>query len=320
VNEEGTQKMQLMIRMLVRRIDLCEEIKNSWKIINLPSGNSSINPRFLTSGEIDKYLKKILIFLKQSFSEDVASVILFGSQVARQGKKVSDLDLLIIMKDTATPETMRKIASNLRWLELATGLMKPAKGTGRILQAIEIKTGMFVCHFLCRRQDFLAWRFAKVFGVNSFLAKLLAPGDLVRLGILSNGITLAGEDLLSKLSYRRIKTSQLAKSCLMNLLQAMGSLLIAPVSSRTTIYSMEAVKWSLFSSYTYITGKGAFIQEITHYFKNRLLNRPFLSSQLSHFIQLREDFRPSARFSIKAPLTVFLIYKMAIRKLKSSSS
>ncbi|MFQ5978176.1 MAG: nucleotidyltransferase domain-containing protein [Candidatus Heimdallarchaeota archaeon] len=269
------------------------------------------------SGKTAEFLRILLLFLRKNFKQDVSSIILFGSYATKQNKQISDLDLLIVMKDSVDRETLHKISRNLRWLEQAVGLVKPPKGSERVLRAIEVKTGMFVCHFLCRRRDFINWRFARVFSLSRFFAKLLAPGDLVRMGFQASAITIVGEDLLSKIPHQKPRPTQLLKSCSMNLLHAMGSLLIGILSSRATIYSMEAVKWSLFSSYTYITGKGAPFNEQIAFFRRVIRKNSLLSSQLGQLMQLREEYRPSPRFSMKAPLIIFLIHKMAIQERKS---
>lgn len=270
----------------------------------------------LMTGKTGEFLEKVLFYLKKRFDENLCSVILFGSHAIKQNTKISDIDLLIVMKDTVDSKTMRKIARNLNWLKFTVGITKPAKGPMRILRAIEAKTGISVCYFLCYRQDLIEWRFSQVFSVNQLLSRLLAPGELVRLGIQTHGITLVGEDLLTKIAPREIGASQLAKSCLMNIIQAIGALLIAPVSSRATFYSIEAMKWSLFSGYAYMTGKGAAITEIVQYFKNKLQIGPFLSSQLDSLMQLRESLHHSSEFSMKTPLSVFLIHKEVIQKRK----
>jgi predicted nucleotidyltransferase len=270
----------------------------------------------LMAGAAGEFLEKVLFYLKKRYYEDLCSIILFGSHAIKQNTKRSDIDLLIVMKDTVDSKTMRKIARNLNWLTFSAGIAEPAKGLMRILRAIEAKTGISVCYFLCHRQDFIKWRFSKIFGVNQLLAKLLAPGDLVRVGIQTHGITLEGEDLLTKIAHHEIGTSQLAKSCLMNIIQAMGALLIAPLSSRATFYSLEAVKWSLFSSYAYLAGKGGAIAEIVEYFRNELQIGPFLSSQLDILMQLRESLDQSPKFSMKAPLSAFLIHKKVFQGRK----
>lgn len=268
------------------------------------------------SRRANEFLEKVLFYLKKRYDQDICSIILFGSHAIKQNTKISDIDLLIVMKDTVDSKTMRKIARNLNWLTFSAGIKEPAKGLTRILRAIETKTGISVCFFLCHRQDFIKWRFAKIFGVNQLLAKLLAPRYLVRVGIQTHGITLVGEDLLTKIAQHEISASQLAKSCLMNIIIAMGALLIAPLSSRATFYSLGAVKWSLISSYSYLVGKGAAIAEIADYFKNELQIGPFLFSQLDLLMQLRESLGQSSGFSIKTPLSVFLIHRKAFQKQK----
>jgi len=175
---------------------------------------------------------------------------------------------------------------------------------------------MFICHFVCRRKDFITWRFSHVFSVSRIFAKLLAPGDLVQLGILASGITITGENLLTKVFTAKISPRQIVKSFLMNSLQAMAALLIAPLSSKATIYSIEAVKWSLLSSFAYVNAKGMPVQDALEFFRGKLHTGTFLALQLDKFMQLRESFHLSPAFVMKAPLTIFLVHKKAIQELK----
>ena len=227
----------------------------------------------------NNYLKQVISFLSSYFSRDsdIVSIILFGSHAAGYARPISDVDLLIVLSDTISNSQIKKASQYLEWLEIQENLSTPPDNSlfNRIFRILNRQTGMFVSHFLCRRENIINAQFHKIFRVSA-ISTLLAPNQLVLHSIYLNAVTLWGEHLIDFIKQSRFSLTQVLKSYMMNTVQVFGSLTLNFFSSQTTKRSMEAVKWSLYSCYVYKMGRAETLENIVNYFiENANINNFF---------------------------------------------
>lgn len=266
-----------------------------------------------------EYIREIIQALERKFPGQIASVVLFGSQARQEATKSSDVDLIVILEDNIPKKTLKKLLGHLQWLETRFGYRKSPQGglVARFIASVETGTGMFTS-FACRRSEFLQGDFARIFHINRILA-WIAPQKVVLESIRVQGITVYGENLNSKLPPLRITVGQLMKSFLINLLLGAGTLFLAPFSrdseGEITRQSMEATKWSLFSSYFWLFNETVTINEMVRFALVKL-RKGFLRRHFLEFLALRNMKGRNKRFVMRTPVVVFLIHRFFLKYRK----
>ncbi len=196
-----------------------------------------------------EYLSSVTTFLERNYGDKLVSIILFGSLVNRDERiKIStDADLLVIISDLCSLRDFQTIKRNLMHLESS---MLPNMSTHEsiFIKSLQSATGMFCNFFICRFSDFKKRNFNKVFSVNSVMGAFLAPQNSVWLSLLRQHRIIWGKNVFSKWETFPIVTKyDLLRSFLMNWLLATGALFLYPIYPQITKFSMEAMKWSLFT-------------------------------------------------------------------------
>ena len=196
-----------------------------------------------------EYLNSVTNFLERNYVDKFVSIILFGSLVNKEKrlKKTTDVDILVIMRDSCSSTDFKKIKRSLSKLE--SRFFSQNRGHESLfLKGLQNATGMFCNFFVCRFSDFKKRNFIRVFGVNSIMGALLAPQNSVWLSILRQHRIIWGENVFKEWkTLPTITKSDLIRSFLMNWLLATGALLLYPFYSQIAKFSMEAMKWSLFT-------------------------------------------------------------------------
>ncbi len=179
---------------------------------------------------------------------------------------------------------------------------------------------MFVNTFVCYRSDFLERKFSNVFGVNPLIARILAPQSSVWISIQKRYRIIWGEDIIKIWPRELFLThSDVIRSFLMNILLSLGALVLGIIKSEMCLYSMESIKWSLFTwKNSFKTSLLNLNQIITSYLDYSNLVEKFALQQL---ITYRKKKKDSKYLLILAPIFVFLIhYKIAKKNLAKKTS
>ncbi|MHA2346225.1 MAG: hypothetical protein ACXACP_05865 [Candidatus Hodarchaeales archaeon] len=200
------------------------------------------------------FLRTLKGFLLKNYETDICSIILFGSLADDSDQMVNstDIDTIIVLNDNCTFSKFKRIENKILaiqeyyWPSTQSFLEL-------VLKSIRSSTGMFVNTFVCYRSDFIKRKFTNVFGVNPLAAKLLAPQSSVWVSIKNRHRVIWGEDIIKKWSSSLpITRSDGLKSFLLNISLSSFSLIVGVFKVEMCLYSMEAMKWSLFTWRNYI--------------------------------------------------------------------
>ena len=246
-----------------------------------------------------------------SFESEVVSVIIFGSYAKDDLSESSDVDLLVILKDSTPEEKVIELTNMVKALEMEYGFA----WTGRsfvegILRALSLQTGMFASHFVCRESSFIQLDFARIFHTDRFLTGLIAPKRIVLGGVLCHARTLYGKDLLSQITPPNASFLDILGSLVMNLLLAMGAVFVTPFDPAKGVrFSIQAVKWSVFSAYYFLYGKSPSLTQLGSNF----LRESIIYPQITMMIDLRKHPTVSKKFTFIAPVAVTLIHLLSMK-------
>lgn len=270
-----------------------------------------------------EYLNSMTTFLERNYGDKLVSIILFGSLVNRDERITisTDADLLVIIRDSCSSRDFQKIKRNL--IQLESSLLRSLSTHESIfIRSLQNATGMFCNFFICRFSDFKERNFNKVFSVNSLMGAFLAPQNSVWLSLLRQHHIIWGENIFKEWKTIPIITKyDLLRSFLMNWLLATGSLFLYPFYPHIAKFSMEAMKWSLFTwKNTYKHPLSSLTQVVT-----RFVNfASIIELQALHnFMEYRERKKTGKFFALLAWVFVIRLhfslfhYSMAGKSLES---
>jgi len=222
----------------------------------------------------------------------LVSVILFGSAAKGDfAADVSDVDLIIVLPDTANKADRRQIQEKVFALEITHGFRVPSDRTrGWLEKHSERCVGYSLSGFVCTRSDLLSGEVTRVFGLSPLEAVFV--DRIVFAGVIVSAVTVWGEDLLAQvpiLDLRRLD----AYKALFNFVNAIIiSAAVFPVLSNATKYAMGVLKHSLDSCYFCYQQKTASLQEEVDFFCSRVGQRKILYDLLNR----RRRYTPSLAF------------------------
>ena len=260
----------------------------------------------------NSYLESVVALARRT--DEVVSVVVFGSLVSGGFSEGSDVDLIVVVSDDCSQKTLGRLNAILEGEAVRHGFSQRNHSfADRFLSALLTQTGIFVSHFVTRENDLLNLDFSRMFETNRILTPILAPRDAVLSGVLSHAKTIYGEDLLP-LVRRRVHpgSGQLARSLLMNLLLALGALAVFPLTDRAVELSLEATKWSMFAGNYFVYGDSPGINAVAQ----RFISRGIAPRFLPRMIALRNARRASASFILMAPFAVVLL-SLSARRLST---
>ena len=132
----------------------------------------------------------------------LVSLVLFGS-AARGGfhRQVSDVDLIVVLPDSASREERARVRDMVGRLETGHGFREPANPASPrnpFRAFAERVCGHDLSRFVCTRSDLLSGDVARVFGLNA--AEALFVDRIVLANVIASAVTVWGEDLLPSVS------------------------------------------------------------------------------------------------------------------------
>lgn len=260
-----------------------------------------------------EYLDSVTHFLERNYNNELVSIILFGSLVNKEEKLTTstDVDLLIITRDSCPSTDFQSIKRSLFKLEKRF-FSYLEDHESLFIKGLQNVTGMFCNFFICRFSDFKNRNFNRVFNVSSIMGTLLAPQNSVWFSLLRQHRIIWGESVFKTWKTSpTITKNDLIRSFLMNCLLATGALLFCPFHAQMAKFSMEAMKWSLFTWKNFYHPKKTLTQTIARYIKRAsMVERQALQS----FMKFRKNKKISKYFSFQACLFVFLLHKSLFRR------
>ena len=248
------------------------------------------------------YLISLLRNLK-IFNNDLESVILFGSHARADATILSDVDVLIVLKQR-NKIVINRIIKMMRYLETQYSYSrKPTNKLELFLNYINIATGMFRSWFICTKQDLINQNFSKITGTNKIIGKIFVPSKLILLNIKREGKVIFGNpNILKKITQPKKIEKQVIRSFFLNEIIAICALFITPFTKKSIFYSIESIKWS------YFLINGSKVTE------------SILAENLKRNYDLYKKIKSSGNFNsilcIKAPVLVLKLHLLAFHKLE----
>ncbi len=261
----------------------------------------------------EKYLLSVKSLLTQKYHNELISLILFGSMLDNNKKGISsaDIDLIIVLKDTCPKKTRLQLQREL------LGLQRQYKIYGSefkdiFIAGLQSATGMFINSFICYYSDIQNRNFYKTFGVNRIFAFFLAPQSSVWISLKHRHRVLIGSDVIQEWKdIILLNTSDIVRSYIMNSLLSLGALCLSVFRIEMSQFSMEAIKWSLF---TWRNRKQRSTTQM------QVLCRSYSSTAsklekrtLSAFLDYRKSMKPNNYLIFFAPLFIFKLHN-SLRK------
>lgn len=221
-----------------------------------------------------------------------ASLVLFGS-TATGGylAAVSDVDLLLVLRDGVSAEDKQNVRDAVSALEVQHGVAKSRSHRPSALTEFADRVSANVrSFFVCTRADLLSGDPGRILDIPPaqawFVDRIAMPS------IVASGITVWGEDLLAAVELPPIRRFDVAKSFHGLFNQVLFSAVVYPVLSGATSYAMDALKRSVHSCYFCYHIRSAPLGEEVAFFRQR--HGP--SRTLARLMALRSEYQPSFWF------------------------
>ncbi len=259
-----------------------------------------------------EYLDKLTVFLENNHSKNLVSIILFGSLVNMKERmlKSTDVDLLVIIKDSCSLKDFKRIKGSIHAIERRY-LSNLGAQESLFLKGLQNATGMFCNFFLCHFSDFKNRHFIRVFSVNPIMGALLAPQNSVWLSLLMQHRILWGQNVFKEWeTLPNLTKGDLLRSFLINWLLATGALFIYPYYTHVAKFSMESLKWSLFTWKNVLHPKKTLSQTITTYITHASIVE---RQALRCFIEFRKKKKTCRYFCFLAWIFVLQIHYSLFR-------
>jgi len=244
----------------------------------------------------------------------LVSVVVFGSVVTGGfDGPVSDVDLLLVVDDDASPEDRLALRGAVERLEALHGFRDPADRPQNALDAFARKvTANVRSFFLCGRADLLSGDVARILDIPRGQALFVDRGVLP--SIVGSGVTAWGEDLLPRVPTPPLRRLDVLKALFGIYNQVLLSAALFPVVDSATKYAMGALKRSVHNCYFCYHLRPAPLAEEVAFFQ-RLLGTGGAGPgrTLARLLSLRRDPRRSFGFVVRCLPAVALLHLRTLR-------
>ena len=261
-----------------------------------------------SSGPIQKYLEAIAQ-LRLPSGAPLVSVILFGS--AAKGAftaNVSDVDLIVVLPDTASQDDRRHIQEKVLALEIIHGFRMPSDRTrGWLEKYVERCTGYSLSGFVCTRSDLLSGEITRVLRLSPLEGAFV--DRIVLAGVIVSAVTVWGEELLAQVPIPALRRLDVLKALFIFLSAVILSAAVFPLFPNATKYAMGVLKHSLHSCYFCYQQKTASLKEEVDFLGSRVSRRNVLDDLLNR----RRRYSPSLAFVLSCLPILFRLHVRTAR-------
>jgi predicted nucleotidyltransferase len=261
-----------------------------------------------SSHPVRKYLEAVAQ-LRLSSGVPLVSVILFGS--AAKGAfaaNVSDVDLIIVLPDTASLADRREIQEKVFARELTHGFRVASdRIRGSLEKYLERWAGYSLSGFVCTRSDLLSGEVTRVLGLSPF--ETVFVDRIVFSSVIVSAVTVWGEELLGQVPIPALRRLDVLKA-LFNFMSAiLMSAAVFPMFPKATKYAMGVLKHSLHSCYFCYHHKTASLREEVIFFGSRVSWRKILDDLLTR----RRIYAPSFAFVLGCLPVLFQLHLRTVQ-------
>jgi len=243
---------------------------------------------------VDQYVSSV-VSVCSAPDRGVVSVVLFGSAATGSYTPgISDVDLLIIVEDSATEKDKRSLRDMILQLEASLGVAKPYSYERGALDGIADRiTANVRSFFVCTRGDLLSGEPARILDISAVQARFV---DRVAIpSMVGSGVTIWGEDLLAQVRLPPIRRLDVVKAFFSFFNQLLFAAVAYPFTPGATKYAMETLKRSIHNCYYCYHGRPAQLAEEAAFFQRRIGPR----AALEQLIKLRTAYQPRFGFIVR---------------------
>ena len=236
------------------------------------------------------------------------SVILFGSAATGGfSGTVSDVDLILVLPDTAGMECRPRLKAAVRELEIRHGLgMLSSRQPGRLESLVNRLTGNDHSLFVCTRRELLSGDPGQMLGLTPaqafFVDRVVIPS------IVFSAVTVRGEELLSQIHLLPIRRVDVFKAFFAFFSQVLLTAELFFLLRGATGYAMGALKRSVHNWYFCYQGRRATLEAEIDFFQHQ-----GRIPALDQLLKLRGAYRESFGFVLRCfPALVRLHVRTAL--------
>jgi predicted nucleotidyltransferase len=239
----------------------------------------------------------------------LVSVVLFGSAaIGGWVETVSDVDLILVVPDTATDEDMERLRTEVERIEilhrLRTHSAHGQPATEKLLDRVTANVRSF---FICTRGDLLSGNIGRILRLHP--SQAIFVDRVVLANIVASGITVWGEALLSLVPVAPIRRFDVFKALFGLFPTALLCAAIFPLYPAITKYAMAVLKRSVHNCFYCYELRRACLEEEIGFFERRLGS----NRTLAQLLTLRRGYRNSFTFVVGCiPTLVRLHWRTSI--------
>jgi hypothetical protein len=223
------------------------------------------------------------------------SVIVFGSAaVGGWSEAVSDVDLILVMPDDSTQQDRRRLQDEVERLECLHGFRHGKVHSQRPLEMFMRKiTANMRSFFICTRSDLLSGSVGRILGLPR--SQEVFVDRAVLANVAASGITVHGEDLLSRIPLEAIRRFDVLKAFCALFTRVLLTIAVFPLVREATRFAMGSLKGSIHNCFfCYQLRRASLEEEIRFLQGSRAANGTF-----TQLLALRDQYRDSFAFVIR---------------------
>lgn len=243
---------------------------------------------------VDHYVSSV-VSVCSGPDRGVVSVVLFGSvATGSYAPAISDVDLLIVVADSATEKDKLCLRDTISQLEASCGVAKRypyERGVwDRIADRITANVRSF---FVCTRSDLLSGDPGRILDISAMQARFV---DRVAIpSIVGSGVTVWGEDLITQVPLLPIRRLDVGKAFFSFFNQLLFTAVGYPLTPGATKYAMETLKRSIHNCYYCYHLRPAQLAEEVAFFQQRIGTR----IAFEDLMKLRTAYQPRFGFILR---------------------
>src|SRR5436305_3855348 len=200
----------------------------------------------------------------------LVSVVLFGSAaIGGWVETISDVDLILVVPDTATDEDMDRLCRDVERIEILHGLRRHSvHGQPALEKFLDRVTAHDRTFFICTRGDLLSGNIGRILRIHPL--QTIFVDRIVLANLVASGITVWGEAMLPLVPVAPIRRFDVLKALFSLFPLALLCAAIFPLHPQMTKYAMGVLKSSVHSCFFCYELRRAPLGEEISFFERRL--------------------------------------------------
>jgi predicted nucleotidyltransferase len=234
----------------------------------------------------------------------LVSVVLFGSAaIGGWVETVSDVDLILVVPDTATDEDMDRLRGEVERIEILHRLRSHSAHDQPALEKfLDRLTAHDRTFFICTRGDLLSGNIGRILRIHP--SQAIFVDRIVLANFVASGITVWGEAMLPLVPIAPIRRFDVFKALFGLFPMALLCAAIFPLHPGLTKYAMRVLKSSVHSCFFCYELRRASLEEEISFFERRLGS----NRTLNQLLALRREYRNSFPFVVCCILTLVRLH------------